>query len=295
MMTLRIAATVAALLTLGGSMTQPTPNNSDLNLPAAVQSVAESPALVRIGVVDEIVESDNITVKISGSPVLVTASYLFPQYQPLLGDRVYVVKQDSQWFVLGTMSGPINSLIKNPSFEDGVVGALPTNWTLNIIANPAGTPTFTKSANADISGNYIGRFENISAGVAGTSIADLISSTTPATEGERWVHAFYMTHAYINLDAAQVPQGGNTTLETFIQFLDAGGILVSEISTGFLYIGTNVIQEIYNRTVTTTGANFVISPPGTVSARLRIRASFPMNVASVTVIGLDYMVLRRVA
>lgn len=267
------------------------PESIQDSLPGQVIDTRESPALIRTGVVNEIIEADNITVKISGSPVLVTASYLFPQYQPLLGDRVYVIKQDAQWFVLGTMSGPINTVIPNPSFEDGVVGALPTNWTLNVISSAGGVPTFVKVSSADISGNYIGRFENTSVG-AGTSVADLLSTAQPASAGQRWVHAFYLTSAYINLNAALVSQSGNTTLETFIQFLDAGGTLVSETSTGLLYIGANVIQEIYNRTVTVAGANYVTAPAGTVQVRLRIRASMPMNAASSTSLGLDYMVLR---
>lgn len=267
------------------------PESLEHSLPGQVIDTRESPALVRIGVVTEIVEAQNITVQISGSPVLVTASYLFPSYQPVLGDRVYVTKQDAQWFVFGTMSGPINSVIPNASFEEGVVGALPTNWTLNVISSAGGVPTFVKVVSADIDGSYIGRFENTSV-AAGTSVADLLSSPQPATAGQRWASAFYLTSAYINLNAALVSQSGNTTLETFIRFEDAGGTLVSETSVGLLYIGANVIQEMYLRTVTTTGANFVIAPVGTFQVRLRLRASMPMGAASSTSIGLDYMVLR---
>lgn len=127
---LKLIAALTALTCLGVLVTQPTVNDLNLDLPAATQGVPESPVVMRIGVVTDIVEADNITVQISGSPVLVTASYLWPQYQPVPGDRVVVYRQDSQWFVVGTMSGPNNTALLNPGFELGNVGSAPTNWTV---------------------------------------------------------------------------------------------------------------------------------------------------------------------
>lgn len=290
-MNVKIVAAVLLLLTLGGSMTQPTPNDGLLSLPSAVQGVEEPPVVMRIGVVSNIVEADNITVRISGSSVLVTASYLFPLYQPVLGDRVVVYRQDSQWFVVGPMSGPINTTLLNPSFEEGTVGALPTNWTFTVIASAGGVPTFVKQASADISGRFIGTYQVTSA-AAGTSVGDLISSAAPASAGQRWAMAYYLTYAYINLNAAQVSQSGNTTVETFIEFLDVDGVVISSVSASLLYIGANVIQEILVRTVTTTGDNFVTAPANTARARIRVRFSTPMSATSTTSIGIDYMVLR---
>lgn len=272
-------------------LTQPTANDLNLDLPAAVQAVEESPVVMRIGVVTDLIEADNITVRISGSPALVTASYLFPAYQPILGDRVVVMRQDGQWIVLGTMSGPINTAILNPSFEDGVVGALPTNWTLTVVSGAGGVPTFTKVLSGDIAGQYIGRLVNSSV-AAGTSVVDIYSSLARARPAQRWAHGFYMTHAYVNFNAANVPQGGNTTLETFIQFLDIDGVLITETSVGFLTLMTNVLDEIYNRTLTVGGDYFVTSPAETAFARLRIRANLVMSANSATAIGFDYMVLR---
>ena len=76
----RVVSALTALVILGVSVTRPTFNSASLDLPAAIADVPESPVMARIGVVSEIVESDNITVTISGSNVLVRASYLFPQY-----------------------------------------------------------------------------------------------------------------------------------------------------------------------------------------------------------------------
>ncbi len=287
----KIVATVLAALALGIIMTQPTPNDGDLDLPSAIQGVEEPPVVMRIGVVVDIVEADNITVQISGAPTLVQASYLFPAYQPLLGDRVVVYRQDSQWLVAGTMSGPINTTILNPSFESGVIGSTPTNWTLSVVSSAGGVPTFTQQLNADIAGKRIARFTVVSA-AAGTSSADVFSSLAPARPSQRWTHGFYLVYAYININNLFVVQSGNTTLETFLQFLTIDGTLITETSVGFLYLGSNVIQEVYNRTLTVGGDFFVTSPPETSYARLRIRGTFPMNASSATDIGLDYMILR---
>ena len=144
---LKLIAALTSLAFLGVLMTQPTVNDLNLDLPAATQGVPESPVVMRIGVVADIVEADNITVRISGSPVLVRASYLFPSYEPLLGDRVVVYRQDGQWFVLGTMSGPINSAAPNASFEEGTLGGgiPPTSWSVTVISSVAGTPGMEKS------------------------------------------------------------------------------------------------------------------------------------------------------
>lgn len=293
MMTFKIAATVAALLILGGSMTQPTPNNSDLNLPAAVQGVAESPALIRVGVVNEIVESDNITVKISGSPVLVTASYLFPQYQPLLGDRVYVVKQDSQWFVLGTMSGAINSAISNPSFEVGAIGATPTGWSITSVSAAGGAITFTKQLGnylgQPISGQAVGDIQFTSNGAAAASSSNIFSPGIAASPGESWTTAFWI--------AGGVMSGTTLVLgSTFVQWLDSGGTLISESTAQTFAYSAGTITPAYLRPQ--IGTTSFTAPVGAISVRLRINVQFAMvtpAAGTISDVFLDYMVLRRVA
>jgi hypothetical protein len=285
-------ASLALVTLLGATMTMPQPLAD--SIPGALTNRQESPVVARIGTVVDISESDNITVRISGSDVLVTASYLFPMYAPLLGDFVYVTKQDSQWFVVGTMSGPINSAIANASFEEGTVGALPTGWTTNVVASPAGVPTFTKEVAAyPLAGTYSAMIRNASAGAAGTSIIDIFSPQAEAMEGQRWASGFFLLYAVINVNAALVVQSGNTQLQSFIQFLDGTGTLISEESTYVLYLGSNVIVPFLVRTVNaTTQGSFVNAPINTSFVRLRLRATLTMNANSLTEIYIDHVMLR---
>lgn len=284
------AAAIAASI-IGATMTMPNPELQ--SLPGQITLQGESPMVARIGVVTDIEESDNITVRISGSPVLVTASYMFPGYSPLLGDLVYVTKQDAQWFVVGTMSGPINTALPNPGFEFGTLGATPDDWSTTVIASPAGVPTFTKEVAANpISGRFQGLIANTSAGVAGTSILDIFSNAVTADDGQRWATSYFLVYAVVNVNAALVVQSGNTQVQTFIQWLDGGGALISESSTYVLYLGNNVITPTYIRTVSLSNLPYVHAPAGTSFARLRIRATLTMNANSATEIYLDNMVMR---
>lgn len=290
----KIIAAFIALAILGTNMTMPNPLQQDAPLAGQISVQGESPVVARIGEVTAIAESDTITVRISGSDVLITASYLFPAYEPVLGDYVYVTKQDSQWFILGTMSGPIISAIPNPSFELGTTGTTPDSWTTTVIASPAGVPTFTKEISArPIAGAFQGMIRNQSAGVAGTSILDIFSTPVAAVEGQRWTMSFFLAYAIINVNGALVSQSGNTQVQVFIQFLDASLALISEESAYVLYLGSNVITPTYIRTVAaSTQAAYAPAPNLTSFVRLRIRATLTMNANSATEIYLDQMVLR---
>lgn len=270
------------------------PESLQSSLPGQVVGQQESPMVARIGVVTDIVESDNITVRISGSPVLVTASYLFPQYQPLLGDRVYVTKQDAQWFVLGTMSGPINSVVPNASFEDGVLGATPSNWTLVVTSAAAGVPTFTKvSADQDgMTGSFMADFGVDSNPIGGLSEAEAYSTAVPASPNSRWTGAYYLTKAFIDGDSVTLESNGQISfLDMYIQFLDAGGALVSETAINTLSMNVDNYGRLYRRPNVT--APFVTAPPGTAQVRVRMSADFFMSPSSFTSFFIDYIVLRE--
>lgn len=272
-------------------MTMPNPELQ--SLPGQISLQGESPVVARVGTVVDIVESDNITVKISGSPVLVTASYAFPAYAPLLGDLVYVTKQDAQWFVVGTMSGPINTVLDNPGFEEGTVGSTPSDWSTTVVASPAGVPTFTKELAANpLSGRFQGMIRNASAGAAGTSVLDIFSNAKTADDGQRWATSYFLIYAVVNVNAALVVQSGNTQIQTFVQWLDGGGALISEDSTYVLYLGSNLVNPTYIRTVSTTGNPYVTAPAGTSFVRVKIRATLTMNANSATEIYIDNFVLR---
>lgn len=284
-------AAAVTIAIIGATMTMPNPERQ--SLPGQISLQGESPMVNRIGEVTDIAESDNITVRISGTDVLVTASYLFPAYSPLIGDLVYVTKQDAQWFVVGTMSGPINTVLDNPGFEEGTIGSVPDDWSVTVVASPAGVPTFTKEVAANpLSGRFQGMIRNQSAGVAGTSIIDIFSNAKTADDGQRWATSYFLIYAVINVNAALVSQSGNTQIQTFIQWLDGTGALISESSTYVLYLGANLVTPTYIRTVSTTNNAFVTAPAGTSFARMKIRATLTMNANSATEIYLDNMVMR---
>lgn len=287
----RILALVTTAVFLGATLTQPTANDLNLDLPAAIQGVEEPPVVMRIGVVTDIVEADNITVRISGSPVLVTASYLFPQYAPIQGDRVVVYRQDSQWFVVGTMSGPNNTALLNPGFELGNVGSAPTNWTVGGGSTTAGVPTLTKQpANNPVDGNFVAEAHLPIIG-PGTSFLSLTSARVPVSPGERWTGGFFWkSEAFF---------GNYISVQWGIGWYDSTGAAVS-----FDFFGdflTNSITQWYLQRPDTIGLlnPSYVAPAGAVSASLEIAISFEVPAATPVIIDsylrLDRMILRRVS
>lgn len=270
------------------------PESIEQTLPGQISQEGESPAVVRIGRVVEIVEADNITVAISDSPTLVRASYLFPTYSPLLGDLVYVTKQDAQWFVYGTMAGPINSAVQNPSFEDGVIGSIPTGWSINIISSAGGVPTFTQvsAGHQTLAGVREADF-GVDSTTAGNSIADVFSSTTPATPDSAWTAAWYITQAFVDNDAFTFSNlGGFAFVDGYIQFLDASSVLISETLMNSTSLSVDFASRLYRRP--SVGNSRIVAPAGTDSVRLRFRGDFTMHDNAFTSFFMDYVVLRQV-
>lgn len=280
-----------ATLILGVAMTMPEP--LEQSLPGQIVQQVESPVVARIGRVTSVSEATNVTVAISGSDTLVNASYLFPQYQPLIGDLVYVVKQDAQWMVLGTMSGPLNTLILNPSFELGTVGALPTNWTFTPVLTTAGVMTFQKQFSLGIEGENAGVFRVSSAGTPGVSSGDAFSSQAEAAPGQRWASGYFIMFVAQDLNASLESQGGFIDIQTFIQFLDDAGVLISETASAYNPFFASMSNPLYVRTFgTNVGDNWVTAPPATASARLRIRVRMTMHVNSASELAIDGVLLR---
>lgn len=283
-----ILKTVPALLLLGVLMTQPTVNDLALDLPNAVQGVEEPPVVMRIGVVVDIVEADNITVKVSGSTALLIASYLFPQYRPMLGDRVVIYRQDSQWFVVGTMSGPINSVAPNASFEEGAIGATPTGWTFTVTSSSAGSPTFTKPATTQpLMGNSVGRF-SLSPTGTGAGGGTLVSTAVQASEGEAWTAGLFIRI----VDLA----GPNSLgISTLIRFLDSGGVSLGTFSmNAFTNFTSTTADYLLIRPDTTTLR--AVAPPNTASVRMEVDMLAIIADSSTLVdADLDVMLLRRVS
>lgn len=262
-------------------------------LPGAVVAQQESPTVMRIGVVTQIIEGSQITVRISGSDVLIDCSYLFAQYFPLLGDRVVVFKQDSQWFCIGQMSGTIesNNPLPNSSFEQGTVGTIPTGWSITVISSAAGVPTFLVAfpGSTNVSGSQAADFGTDSIG-AGISQADVYSPTVGATTDSHWTAAYFLNYAFV----ASVPPMFSS-LETFIQFLDSTGTLISEFSINMLSASADIHGPLYRRlNLNTFPAGFVSAPAGTEFVRLRFRGEFELPAASFVSFFLDNVILRQV-
>lgn len=268
-------------------MTMPGVNSGGLDLPAAITAVPESSTITRVGVVSDIVESDNITVRISGAPTLVRASYLFPQYQPMLGDNVIVTKQDAQWLVLGTSSGPINSIAANPSFELGTPGSLPTDWTFTNTDVSAGTPTFLKQPGINpLIGKFIGHLQLTPTGI-NVSSSTITSARVPASEGGVWTGA---VSVYI-IDLV----GPNSMLfSTMITWYDVAGVAIT----------SSVLASVVNFSSSTPGwvllrpnssSPSVAAPAGTAFAALSIDVLFTCNDSGTLFDAyLDGAILRRV-
>lgn len=259
----------------------------------AVVDSRESPTVMRIGVVTEIIEGSQITVKISGSEILINCSYLFFQYFPLLGDRVILLKQDSQWICIGEMSGNIgsNTPLPNSSFENGDIGAMPDNWSIVVISSGAGVPSFlvASPSSVNISGSKVADFGTDSI-AAGLSVADVYSSTVPATPGSKWTGAYYMTRAFVNTSPPLF-----SDLEMWIQFLDNVGALVSESLINAFSLAADSLAPVYRRlNLTSFPAGFVGAPPNTESVRIRFRGTFELPATSFVSFFLDNVILRQV-
>jgi hypothetical protein len=272
-------------------MTYPTGiNTAALDLPAAITAAATevSPTVTRVGVVTDIVEADNITVAISGSNVLVQASYLFPQYQPLLGDRVVVQKQDAQWLVLGTMSGPNNSVIENPSFDAGPDGSVPTGWTFTTTSAAGGTITaFANGSLVPVDGNLFCAISGSFTG-AGSVSGVLRSTPVPAQPDESYTGAFY------GLDSTVTGRAASAFLN--IEWLDDASAVITTVSLAEYVARDDVMIWAYVRPdpsfVPTLRAQ---APAGTVSVRLALSVSFPgTGTGGVANLFVDRMILRRV-
>lgn len=289
----KIISTATIIGVLMTTPNVPVENSGGLELAEAIQGVPVSSVVARIGRVVAIDEATSITVQISGSDVLVNASYLFPQYQPLLGDYVYVAKQDAQWAVMGTLSGDINSLIPNPSFEQGDDATTPAYWSFTVNSSTAGTPTFRKETGLGIHGNHIGIFRNSSAGVAGTSSGTATSSLVPAVENQKWALGFWVTFATPDVNASLAVQGGNIQITATVQFFDEDSNFIAGIDTNFLPIYSAMVNPLFVRTfILADSSSYVVAPAGTAYARVRIFVSFVMHVNSASEVGIDYVLLR---
>jgi hypothetical protein len=177
-------------------VTYPLNPAAQLDLAPAVRAAIPDAATMRIGRVTRY-DAGFITVAISDSDVLVDASYLFPSYQPVLGDTVAVVKQGNQWLALGALSAnPDDNVVANHSFENGEYDVMAPNWTL--YHDPASTEVAAVDvsfAAVEIDGPKMLRI-----GIGGTVVGAISSSTDYVssdpflvTPGDRWAASAWVT------------------------------------------------------------------------------------------------------
>lgn len=267
-----------------------TVNAADLALPAAIASVPTSSTITRVGVVTAIESASNITIAISGSNVLVTASYLFPQYEPVLGDYVIAQKQDAQWLVLGTLSGPVesNTLALNPGFEDGALGAIPDKWFHSVTDNTAGTPTFTKQQPFNpLSGTYVGEVQLVNNGVLSFSIIEVGSTPVPASEGQIWTGAMH-----VRMAALAGPC--RVQLTSVLRFFDASGVLITDLllNGGQEYSASGAGWTLHHPD---SSFSATVAPAGTASVQLVVEVLFNVHVANeIIVVEFDNAILRNI-
>lgn len=170
-------------------------------LPAAIAQQSIESAVMRVGKVTSF-DSGYISVAISGTTVLVRASYLISGYLPATGDHVLVSKQGSQWVVLGEISAnPKENAVANHSFEEGV-SATPNNWSSHIPAGQSVNILSVGRANVwdwPIDGEFagaisIGLINDASASATGT--AYLISDPFSVSEGQLWNFSGWATTSF---------------------------------------------------------------------------------------------------
>lgn len=166
------------------------------SLPFAVAAAAEgTDTEMRIGRVVSY-DAGAITVSISGAGVLINAPYAFGQYQPALGDNVVLMRMGNQWVALCTLSGnPTDNPVRNYSFEEGTVGALPSDWTLYhdpASSEPADVVTAVVNAGWELDGSKAVRF-NLDNTPPGSAIDYLSSAPIEVEEGQRWTASCWVS------------------------------------------------------------------------------------------------------
>ena len=150
-------------------------------------------AVMRIGRVTRY-DAASITVAIADSDALVDAAYL-PSYEPILGELAVVLKQGSQWVVLGGLAGmPPDNVIENPSFEADPDGTSPpTGWNVHHVGGPSATATATVQVQTQFGSMVVDGRQvlEVGLGVVGVAITYVSSSPIPVEPGQAWAAAAY--------------------------------------------------------------------------------------------------------
>lgn len=282
-------------------MTTPLPQSPEITVdpllntvPGAIVAAQESSTVMRIGVVAQIIEATNITVRISGSEVLITAAFLFPQYAPVLGDRVVVLKQDSQWLCIGLMSGEINTVALNPDFESGALNVPPPNWTFTVTSSGAGTPVIDTNPGG-VDGDQCASVE-LSATAVATSTAELRSDLVVTDPDVLWTTSLFVRGEYSNAASGQI-----AIMASFEWYNAALGVIGTSIAGSAVIDHTDnnfeLIRAFPISQLLALGLPVPASPPGSAFMRLLLDFTWSPLVAGLAAynVKIDRIVLRPVS
>lgn len=207
-----VAATTVATLCAGsvGTVTGPTTLDDPERVSRSrLTESTDDATVLRVGRVTRF-DAARIVVELSGSNALVDAAYLFGQYNPALGDIVVVLKSGASWVVLGTLSGnPSDNVVLNPSFEEGILGDVPTNWTL--YHDPTSVATADVDGQPAIFGQeldgptWLESRLTVPVGAGAYFSADyVLSAPIPVAEGQTWsASAYCLGFALSNPDGVE--------------------------------------------------------------------------------------------
>lgn len=165
-----------------------------LSQPSAAQANADTARDanllgMRVGTVESY-DTGTVAVAISGSTVLVNAAYL-KGYQPIVGELVAVLRNGSQWLVLGAMTGnPSDNAVINGSFNQDLTGTtVPSNWVSVTTSGAATTAVAAPPwAGMDIDGQQL-----LQVSASGSNAVHVMSSAPIAVSaGQVWAARAYV-------------------------------------------------------------------------------------------------------
>jgi hypothetical protein len=246
-----------------------------LSQPSAAQANAETDRTanqfaMRVGTVQSY-DAGTVAVAISGSTVLVSASYL-KGYTPIIGELVAVLRNGSQWLVLGSMTGsPSDNVVLNPSFNQDANGtAVPTNWvSFNTTGVASTTITNPPWAGMDIDGPQV-----LAVTAAGSNIVNVMSSAPiTVTAGQVWAAKTYVSGQGTG---GVIPQAGIF----FSYYLNSVDVYPT---TGSTDSTTMTIPAFTVPAWLTLGTGGVAVPPGVTSMRVSLRSTISAAAGTGTV------------
>lgn len=132
--------------------------------------------------------TDTVVVVVGGTSFRAQA---LDTYEPIEGDLVAVLRQDSTWLVLGRISGQGPNEVTDGSFEETTPGLLPDGWTLY---NVSGVSTAVVVTRAGAPGGT--QTLRVFPAAGGSNVSLVYSPAISVVPGETWNLAAYVGGDY---------------------------------------------------------------------------------------------------